>query len=139
MEEGQECEHLTRPTFPWRADRHTLCGLAADEVTSAISLDALVERIERDGHAQTSVAMCRTCWDGRETARWDSNPIGVVAREAVRAGIGSREPSHQPEAALFRAELRAIAALIEVHRAEFDGYLTGLAATTNLAEHRRRA
>lgn len=35
------------------------------------------------------------------------------------------------------AELEALAALVEAHREEFDGYLAGLAATVKLADRRQ--
>ena len=135
---GVELEHVARPNLPWRTDRFTLCGEDGGHVSSLLSLADLDARIQRDGNASTAAITCRTCWDGRETALWESNPIGVIAREAVRAGIGSREPSARPEARRFVNELRAIAALIEAHHGEFDGYRTALDATTNLTDHRRR-
>jgi hypothetical protein len=70
--------------------------------------------------------------------RWDTNPVRVIAREAVRAGLGDRQPSNQPEASRFGNELRAIAALIDAHRDEFDGYVAGLEATVSITNHRRR-
>jgi len=99
MEHGQERDHVARPTLPWRTDRHTQCGRTADDGSSVISVNDLQARIQRDGHERTVETICTTCWDtSRDAARWESNPIGVVAREAVRAGIGSREPSSRPEA-----------------------------------------
>jgi hypothetical protein len=108
VEEGQERDHVARPTLPWRTDRHTQCDRAADDVASVISVDELEARIQRDGHERTVETTCRTCWDtSRDAARWETNPIGVVAREAVRASIGSRDPSSRPEAVRFAGELRA--------------------------------
>ena len=137
MDESEECDHVARPNVPWRTDRFTQCGQHIDDVASVLSLADLESRIQRDGHAQTVITMCRTCWDSRDTARWESNPVGVVAREAVRVGIGSREPSTRPEARRFNDELRAIAALIEAHRSEFDAYLNELDASTHLTDRRR--
>lgn len=138
--DGQERDHVARPTLPWRTDRHTQCGRDADDVDSVISVEELEARIERDGHERSLDTTCRTCWEtSRDAARWETNPIGVVAREAVRAGIGSREPSSRPEAVRFAWELRATAALIEAHRSEFDGYLAALQSTVSITEHRRKA
>jgi hypothetical protein len=53
MERGQERDHVARPTLPWRTDRHTQCGRAADDVSSVISVDGLEARIQRDGHERT--------------------------------------------------------------------------------------
>ena len=140
MERGQERDHVARPTLPWRTDRHTQCGRTAGDGSSVISVNDLQARIQRDGHERTVETICTTCWDtSRDAARWESNPIGVVAREAVRAGIGSREPSSRPEAVRFAGVLRAIAALIEAHRGDFDGYLAAHESTISITEHRRKA
>jgi hypothetical protein len=50
VQDGQERDHVAHPTLPWRTDRPTQCGRAADAVASVISVDELEARIQRNGH-----------------------------------------------------------------------------------------
>jgi hypothetical protein len=141
-------DHVVRSMLPWRLEPLTECGCRISDVENVIALDELDDRIERDGLEPTASTVCVMCWQtSRQSARWETNPIGVIAREAVRAGLGgsvradlgSREPSSRPEACRFGNELRAIAALIDAHRDEFDDYLAGLESTVNIRGGRRES
>jgi hypothetical protein len=56
----------------------------------------------------------------------------VIRRECERAGWNAGTADGEQ----FTRELRAIAALIGEHRAEFDGYLSGLGDTIDLRARR---
>jgi hypothetical protein len=133
-------DHVARSMLPWRSDALTECGRATSDVANVITLDQLDARIRRDGTERAVLTVCMKCWQtGTIAARWDSNAVGVIAREAVRAGIGDREPSSRPEARRFRNELHAIAALVTAHRDEFDAFLAALESTVSMSDHRRAA
>ncbi|WP_102144322.1 hypothetical protein [Mycobacterium hubeiense] len=139
MPETGPLDHIVRSGLPWRAERLTECGRSANDVASTITLDELKARIEQHGKRRTAFTVCITCWTtAAHAAQWEVNPIGVIGREAQRCGCNFVvDRSHKPEAQRFTAELHAIAALIEAHRDEFDGYITGLAETASLTERRR--
>ncbi len=108
------------------------------DVTNVINAEELEDRITRHGQRRAAFTVCSQCWDNRSLANWHTNPVRVIAREAVRAGLGDREPSTRPEASQFGKELHAIAALIDAHRNEFDGYVAALGAAVSITNHRRR-
>ena len=111
--------------------------MPTSDVESVITLDELDDRIMRHGAERVVFTVCMGCWQtARIAARWETNPVGVIAREAVRAGIGNRYPSSQPEAARFINELRAIAATIDAHRDEFERHLAGLKWTVSITDRR---
>lgn len=131
-------DHIVRSGLPWRAEQITECGRPTSDVASMITLDQLTARIREHGKQRTAFTVCMTCWNAAgHAARWEANPVGVIGREAQRCGFVV-DRSSRPEAQQFAAELRAIAALIEAHRAEFDGYILGLAETSDLAAARKR-
>lgn len=131
-------DHVLRAPLPWRTDHLTECGRRSDDVATCITLDDLTARIKKHGKQRTAFTVCITCWNtSANAAQWETNPVGVIWREAQRAGIGSTNPSIRPEAVRLTHELRAIAALIAAHPEEFSDYLTGLRETTSLADHRR--
>jgi hypothetical protein len=77
-------DHVVRSMLPWRLDPLTECGCQISDVENVIALDELDDRIERDGLQPTASTVCVMCWQtSRQPARWETNPIGVIAREAV--------------------------------------------------------
>ena len=135
-------DHIDRPLPPWRAGRLTECGLDADGLGGrVISTSEAADRVRRLGQQRAAFTLCMTCASTADRHRrvgaaagatWATDPIGVLARDVDRARW--RDGEHR---ARFEAELRAVGALIEAHRDEFDGYLAGLAETTSLADARR--
>ncbi|MBF6302284.1 hypothetical protein IU459_32795 [Nocardia amamiensis] len=142
MSANQEpLDHVLRPSLPWRDEELTECGRPAVDVASAITADDLTARVKRIGQQRTAFTVCMTCAGRVEySSTWERYPIAVLERELQRAGIHppGLSRSTKPEAARMTAELRAIAALIEAHREEFDGYLSGLDKTVDLGARRRR-
>jgi hypothetical protein len=149
-------EHAVRPQPPWRTTALlTECGRPVDSVT-VITRDQLIAKVKRQGQQRAAFTTCMVCWHKcRHNHAWDVDPVGCLMREAARYEHASRlriyfggnelrdaaESQRAADASRFRDELFAIAALIEAHRPEFDGYCEGLAATGNLTERRtaRRA
>jgi hypothetical protein len=133
---SEPLEHVLRALPPWRSAAETECGHNAAEFAAArlITRDQFVAKVNRQGKQRAAMSTCMTCW---QTAQrhydWAHSPSSVLAREVNKATywrVGEDEP-------LIDRELRAMAALIEAHRDEFDGYLAGLGETTSLAERRR--
>lgn len=134
-------DHVLRVRLPWRDDDLTECGRPALDVASYITADDLRARIKQIGQQRSAFTVCMTCAGRVNSAdTWEKHPIGVLHRELVRAGIYPPTPGYgvEPEAARMVAELRAIAALIGAHRAEFDGYLSGLDEVADISGARRR-
>ena len=121
-------DHVRRPELPWRVNPLTECGRRLDDVRTSISRDELAARLRRDGQQRTAFSVCMTCLStaGRWPS-WDADPVEAMAREFH----GFRRHERLAD------ELRAIAAIVEAHREEFDGYLQGLRETVSLDAARR--
>jgi hypothetical protein len=134
-------DHIARPALPWRDETRTECGKDASKVASVITRDAALAKVKKQGKQRAALSTCMTCWSTAESWRgWDESPSEVLARETKGLRWFNEGPTGQ--AAKLDAELRAIAALVEAHREEFDGFLTGLGQTVDLVkareEQRRR-
>lgn len=128
-------DHVVRSSLPWRSESLTECGRGLNDVGSAITQQQLHERVKEYGAQRTAFTVCMTCWTTASAHRetWESDPVALLYRETQRAGGALVSPrSDRPERVLLTAELRAIAALIEAHRDEFDQYIVGLAETASL-------
>ena len=127
-------DHVERPLLPWRRVGLTECGLPSAN-HPVITRDEHAERVKKLGVQRASFLTCQTCTSaaGHGWPTWAENPVGLMSRETQvwRCWGGPR-----PAEALLDAELRAIAALVEAHRDEFDGYLSGLADVESLATRR---
>lgn len=133
-------EHVLRSPLPWRAheEAKTECGKLALDVAKTITFDELVRKVKDQGQQRAAMSTCMTCMgraDFRRSQDWDACPGSLIARES------QHEPGHAwaavHEDSLLDRELRALAALVEAHREEFDGYINGLQSTISLAERRR--
>jgi hypothetical protein len=126
-------DHIIRADLPWRKADLTECGRKISEVKGWTTADVIRAR-ERDlGKQRTAFTVCMTCWNTTSNYQsWEQDPTNVISRHCQRWGRNN-------ELDVLRAELRAIAALIEAHRDEFDGYIEGLSETIDLASRRRRA
>jgi hypothetical protein len=120
-------DHVRRPDLPWRVATLTECGKPILDVAAHISRAELLARIKRDGVQRAAYSTCMVCLEtSHRWPEWASDPVQALAREFY----GQREPT-------MLNELRALAALVESHRDEFDGYLVGLGETVSLDERRR--
>jgi hypothetical protein len=126
LEKAPTLDHVRRPDLPWRQALLTECGKPIAEMAQTISRDELIARLRSWGKARTSMSTCMTCW--QTAARWKTFAEDPV--DALRREVHTFRRS-EVEAALA-ADLRALAALAQAHRDEFEGYLAGLAETASL-------
>jgi hypothetical protein len=144
-------DHITRAVLPWRTVAElTECGKpAADLAGRLVTRAEAATRIKAVGQKRAAFSLCMTCVSTSDRHRnlygHTEDPVGVVARAtgAVRHAAppwnGREETKDWRERERLVTELEAIAALIEAHREEFDGYLSGREQTVSLADRRRRA
>lgn len=127
-------DHVERSPMPWERATRTECGLVVEalEHGNVISREQVVAKVKDQGVQRAALSTCMTCL---ETVRWwptwQQNPVAVVARAYTRV----RWTADGGQAA---AELRALAVLVEIHRAEFEQLLADLAGTTDLAARRAK-
>lgn len=126
-------EHVERCLLPWQTERLTECGRPVAEFAVVLTREQAIRKFREQGEQRAALTTCMTCLNrGRyQPARWEDNPAAVMARACERVGWSPRE-DHP-----MNVELRAIAALVRAHRAEFDGYVAGLAGTVSLDGARR--
>lgn len=126
---GQPLSHVSRPTPPWREPEETECGRPLAEVEQWVTRDQAGALIRKYGSQRAAFLLCMTCVNtANRHPRWEISPMGVLARKP--AGRGGYKVSD--------LEMRAVAMLVEQHRAEFDQLLAALQGTTSLAGRRRR-
>lgn len=130
LEQQQTRDHVLRAKLPWRNEELTECGRPVSDVASTITIGSFMVRLKKYGQQRTAFTMCMTCWHtcGHQ-AQWSTNPVGVMHRWTERA--------RDREGDRMTTELRAVAALIEAHRDEFDQFITDSAHVTDLAERRK--
>jgi hypothetical protein len=127
--------HILRDCPPWRdpATRRTECGRQGPDMAT-VELTEAARLVQAVGKTRAKEQLCITCF---ETAgnwpRWQEDPAAVVAREC---GAHGGRFGFSGKAEDFSHELRAIAALIQAHREEFDELVTGHQATVSLHEAR---
>lgn len=125
---SEPLDHIYRAVLPWRAQEMTECGRLVNDVGGVISVEEVTRRWKEWGKQRTAFTVCMTCLNtANYQDRWESDPAGVMRRWC------SLDASNHER---MNTELRAIAALIDAHRTQFDGFVAGVAATTNLAERR---
>lgn len=132
----RDITHIIRSNVPWRSEVVTECGLDATK-HPAWSRDEAIAKARELGAQRFSLFVCMNCKSTAERhATWAQDPASCLSRYTEKYQIRWRGES--PEARLFNDELRAIALLVEAHRAEFDDLVAGLGATDSLSEARRR-
>lgn len=144
-------DHIARTPLPWRTQPGlTECGKpVTDHPGHVLTRDEVQQRIRDLGQQRAAYTTCMTCVT--TSARWtgfdpDHRVLLALGREV--GAVEHTRPPLPPEAHADRVrwdrrqrlcgELRAITALINAHREEFEGYLTGLAGAVDLGERRRR-
>lgn len=123
---SEPLSHIQRTPLPWRESALTECGRPIAEMALVITVDEARRRAAEMGKQRFSLFHCMTCthtvgsWPS-----WESDPLGRLSRES------------RGDLDLVTKELRAIAALIEAHRDEFDAFVEGLDQTVNLSDRRK--
>lgn len=139
MTVDEPLRHIERPSLPWRPETKTGCGLDVAGVPTW-TRDEARAKAKSLGRQRFSLFACMTCTTVfGNTPEWDVDPAGCLGRVCDRLGglRFYRGARHQPERERFAAELRAIAALVEAHRDEFDETVEALLQTTSLDQKRR--
>lgn len=118
-------DHILRPQLPWRRDQPAIteCGYDASKV-KALTREEFFQRVKDLGKQRTAMLTCMTCADtARRHGTWDDDPRRALEREINwECGYHRRDEN----GVRLRDELFAIAALIEAHREEFAGLVTGI-------------
>lgn len=122
-------DHVLRALPPWDDQTFTTeCG-RDDVAGKLLTRDQFVAKIAEQGQQRSAMTTCMTCWNTASKYRpWNVSPTETMARWL---GPGWRSDEHD-------VELRAIAALIEAHRDEYDGYIHGVDQAEDLGARRRR-
>lgn len=124
IDRDADLHHICRTSLPWRDATRTVCGkqisqYRPDLVINLADAHAMQRRL---GQQRFALTICMTCAHNvGHWAEWDANPIKRFQREINGNGMGSDRNDDQVE-----HELRAIAALIERHRQEFDDMVAAL-------------
>lgn len=139
-------DHITRAPLPWRTSVDlTECGKPTAELTGRLlTRDEAAARINRIGRQRAAFTLCMTCatTSDRHQGPAETDAVATVhramqsVRHAYPPGLTREQTPQWQERQRLNGELEAIAALIAVHREEFDGYLAGLRQTVSLAERR---
>jgi hypothetical protein len=109
--------HVWRPSLPWRTAIQTECGLfpkgeLAERCVQRDAIDSFPHYEKGSYWARRGYlnGLCFTCQDVvKAWPTWDKNPVRCLARESGRTPINF--------------ELRALAALVDAHRDEFNDRL----------------
>jgi len=145
-------DHITRAVLPWRTTADmTECGKdVADFAGRLVTRQEASARIKRVGQRRAMFSLCMTCVSTSD--RYRSRHAPVVIEDIVMAvarHAGSVQHAYPPhpgqdpspswrERQRLAVEFEAILALIDAHREEFDGYLSGREQTVSLADRRRQ-
>ena len=124
-------EHVARPVVPWSTRTGlTECGRKISDVAAVIDLPTFVVKFNKLGKTRMAMTTCMTCWNRLQYGAhvWEKNPVGVLIRDLER----------HDEKAVIAVEVRALAALVDAHRQEYDDLITGLQDTTDLAARRAK-
>jgi hypothetical protein len=116
-------DHILRPQLPWRTGSGiTECGYDSTKV-STLTRAAYFERLKELGQQRSAMVTCMTCSNtASRWTTWDDDPRQAMQRELEwEGGYGYRRNDRGTR---LRDELLAIAALIEMHRDEFDAHIT---------------
>lgn len=134
----KDITHIERSTLPWRAERATECGLDATRHPVWTRDEALATWKEM-GRQRFGMHVCMTCMSTMERhAVWEHDPASCLVRHAIPMQAHGWGRGMDEEKRRFADELRAIAALIETHREEFDAIVRGYGEVVDLRDARRK-
>ena len=111
--------HIERRPLPWRGPMRTECGRVLP-VEGAISAEQALADITKHGSKRMAFVLCMTCLDrgqyhGPFRQRGPETPSAIIAREVDPwRGRGTDEMDR---------DLRAIGALVDRHREEYEALL----------------
>ena len=130
MSAVKDITHIERANLPWHSERLTECGLDA-EIHPTWTRAEVTERAHEWGVQRLSFSVCMTCWGTFERhSSWEDDPASCMVRHAM--GQTLKWGGRTPEKIAFANELRALAALAERHRDEFDALCRDLGDVVDL-------
>lgn len=130
--------HVVRSNLPWRSEHLTECGLDADRHPTWTRGEA-IQTLKDLGSQRFSLFVCMTCWHTAERHdTWEDDPASCMARYADRLSLRWGTHRDDSEKRRFADELRAIAALVEAHRAEFDSLVEAFGQHVQITDLRQR-
>lgn len=141
MDADEPLHHIERSNLPWHDERKTECGLDPRGVPTWTRGEAIAQA-RKLGRQRFSLFCCMTCTGTVERhSTWEQDPASCLVRFAERNTLRGSRYQQNRQAERFAAELRAIAAMIEQHRDEFDERVSGLldAASLDKARDAKRA
>jgi hypothetical protein len=121
---------VARARLPWSTRTGlTECGRKVVDVAAVISVEKFATKLAAQGKTRAAMTTCMTCWSRLQyrAGSWEKYPIEITRRDLERYDEKER----------ITVELRALEALVEAHRQEYEDLVTGLQDTTDLAERRR--
>jgi hypothetical protein len=118
--DGGPVRHLRRVAPPWAVDDYTVCGRPIADVARLVEYDEAKALVDRWGQARAHFLFCQTCLSrhgrkGDRPSMFATHPAAVTSDWAGRATWVK-----DPLAERTRAELLALADLVERHREEYD-------------------
>lgn len=122
-------DHIVREPLPWREPEVTHCGRSLAETKQVTTREQAWAMVRDLGKKRAAYALCMTCLEtAHRNPTWEESPMGRLRRDV--APLFPRDDG-------LTLELRAIAILIEAHRAEFDELVAGLGAASDLSAARQ--
>ena len=113
-------DHVLRPKLPWRNDEGAIteCGYDALKVKT-LTREEFMARLKDMGEQRTAILTCMTCVQtATRWHAWEADPRAALQREIEWEHRGRWDKDDGRRRLVY--ELRAIAALVDTHRAEFE-------------------
>lgn len=142
---SEPLSHIRRPNPPWNTAALTQCGKLEADFASVISVEEATALWKKHGAQRAAFLLCMTCTSTtnrhsfsyndprRGPTSWRTDPVAVMHRYLERV----HWRSSGNERAVIEAELRALGALVEAHRDEFDAFIAGVADAGDLDARRK--
>lgn len=128
----KDITHIERPNLPWRNECSTECGLDAVKHPTWTRAEAIA-KFKELGRQRFSLFVCMTCFNtANRHSTWEEDPASCMLRYCEKHSMRWRRDD-DGEHRHFADELRALAMLVEAHRAEFDELVGGLGDATDLS------
>ena len=120
--------HLERITPPWSSRRTTICGRLLSDVAAWLTFDDARQLLTKLGRTRALLLLCQTCVQQQsriaQPEAWQRDPVPIVHDYTRHVWA----PPDSAGAQQIRAELLALARLVEAHQTEYDAtvaaYLT---------------
>ncbi len=122
-------DHVKRVAPSWaRTTPLTECGRGVSDTASTISLDALIEKVKKQGKTRASMSSCMTCWS-RVSYGQKTDPVGVATAYLTRT-----RRIHNKVA----LELEALEALVAAHQDEYDELVSSVRSVSRIGQEFKR-